>query len=140
MAVDLEAHVVLDPDDIDIDQKIKALTSGKGFDFSIDCSGNEKAQNLCINATRRRGQVALIGESDKLTLEVSNQLIRKGLVLNGIWHYNFYDIPKLFEVVANNPVAIDQLITHKFSMENTEKAWELQEKRQCGKILIYPWE
>jgi len=140
LAADLGAHVILDPDDNNIEERIKALTSGKGVDFAIDCSGNEKAQNLCINATRRRGQVAFIGESDKLTLEVSNQLIRKGLILNGIWHYNFYDIPKLFEVVANNSEAIDKLITHKFPMENIEKAWELQEKRQCGKILIYPWE
>jgi L-iditol 2-dehydrogenase len=138
LAVDLGAHVVLDPDDISIEEKIKALTSGKGVDFSIDCSGNEKAQNLCINSTKRRGQVAFIGESNKLTLDVSNQLIRKGLVLNGIWHYNFYDIPKLFNVVANNSEAIDKLITHKFPMENIEKAWELQEKRQCGKILLYP--
>ncbi len=44
----------------------------------------ENGYDLCVNATKRRGQVAFIGESNKLTLDVSNQIIRKGLVINGI--------------------------------------------------------
>jgi hypothetical protein len=51
-----------------------------------------------------------------------------------------YDIPKLFQIVEECSGFLDKLITHKFSMMDVKKAWELQTTRQCGKVILYPWE
>ena len=62
------------------------------MDKAIDCSGVVAAQRLCIDATRRRGQVTFVGEcQDDLPIKISPDMIRKGLTLHGSWHYNLAD-------------------------------------------------
>ena len=140
LAMKLGAETVLHPDDPGIREKILDLTGGKGVDMSIDCAGAESAQQLCINATKRRGQVAFVGESADLTVHVSDQLIRNGLTLHGIWHYNLKHIPEIFSVAKIFGKELDRLITHTFPLNKVEEAWELQSRRMCGKVLLYPWE
>src|SRR5262245_65970436 len=45
----------------------------------LDCSGNLQAERLCVDATRRKGKVAFIGEGNhELSVRISPDLIRKG--------------------------------------------------------------
>ena len=71
---------------------------------------------------------------------VSDDLIRKGLTLYGVWHYNLNDIPALFQVAQQSAAQLDALITHQFPLANAAAAWELQLTRQCGKVILHPWE
>jgi len=139
LAKALGADVVINPRDENALAQILALTNSIGVDKSIECSGMPDAQRLCIDATRRNGAVALVGESGDLTIKVSDDIIRNGLQLHGIWHYNLKDIPKLFNIVQDCPEQIDQLITHTFPMSQVQDAWELQSTRQCGKVVLHPW-
>ena len=140
LALKLGAEKVLDPEDYKILDNILKLTEGRGTDTSIDCTGNSEAQTLLINAVKRTGRVAFVGESEHLKIDVSRQLLRKGLKLFGIWHYNLKDIPKLFEIVKKSKELIDELITHKFPIAQVKDAWELQLSGNCGKIIIHPWD
>lgn len=140
LAMELGASEIVNPEDPDAVDQIKELTGGLGVDASIECAGAEAAQHLCINSTRRNGHVSFVGESGNLNVKVSDQLIRNGLTLHGIWHYNLNDIPKLFQIVEECSGLLDKLITHKFPLNKVEEAWELQTTRQCGKVLLYPWD
>lgn len=139
LAKELGAEIILDPGEPGVLEKIMEITEGKGVDMSVECAGAEPAQQLCLNATRRRGQVAFVGESGGLTVEVSDQLIRKGLILHGIWHYNLKHIPALFEIAGKHASLLDKMITHSFPLGQVEDAWELQSSGKCGKVLLYPW-
>src|SRR5207248_3013621 len=57
-AKELGAAAALDPRDPDVVSRIRSLTGGRGADKSLDCSGVVPAERLCIDATRRRGDVA----------------------------------------------------------------------------------
>ena len=116
------------------------LTNGIGADKSIDCAGAESAQRLLIDATRRNGSVSFVGESGELTIKVSDDMIRKGLTLGGAWHYNLAGAPKIMQIVQQSQDALDKLITHAFPMTQVKDAWELQITRQCGKVVLHPWE
>ena len=81
-ALEMGAEAVLDPNDPDILQQIRSLTGGRGVDCAIDCSGRVSSERLCIDATRRRGRVAFVGEcGDEVSIRVSPDLIRKGLTI-----------------------------------------------------------
>ncbi|GAH52770.1 unnamed protein product, partial [marine sediment metagenome] len=54
---------------------IQDLTKGEGVDVAIDCSGNPIAENNALNSVKKLGRVAFIGESKKLVIDPSNQLI-----------------------------------------------------------------
>jgi len=139
LARELGAETVIDPHDPDALAKIYDLTGGIGVDKAIECSGASAARRLLVDATRRRGQVALVGEGSEFTVHVSNDMIRKGLTLLGSWHFNLADAPRLMQVIRSARGLLDKLITHTFPMHQVQEAWELQMTGNCGKVLLYPW-
>lgn len=130
---------VLDPFDPTTPDIIRQMTGGIGADCAIDCSGAVQAQRLCIEATRRKGKVAFVGEChDPLALTISPDMIRKGLTLVGSWHYNLADFGKLMQVIERSPL-LDLLVTHRFAMSEIQAAFECAVSQQSGKIILNPW-
>ncbi len=139
-ALALGAEIVLAPDDGDLLPRLRELTDGVGVEKAIDCSGHPAAHRLCIDATRRLGAVAFVGECGEDTpLRVSPDLIRKGLSVCGSWHYNRRDVPRLLNMIAAIPTQLDLLISHEFALESIGQAWELQATGNCAKVLVKPW-
>lgn len=139
-ARELGAEAVLDPADPQIVQQILDLTRGLGVDYAVDCSGVVAAHRLCIDATRRRGAVAFVGESQAETpVVISPDLIRKGLTLFGSWHYNLRYAPKIMTMIGQSGPVLDQLISHTFPLSQVAEAWDVQASGQCAKVLLRPW-
>ena len=139
LARELGAEVVLDPNDENVLEQIMDLTDGVGVDKAVDCSGASQAHRLMVDAARRKGQVTFVGEGGEFPLAASRDMIRKGLVLRGNWHYNLGDYPKLMKVIRESPEQLDKFITHSFPMNQVQKAWELQITGNCGKVVLNPW-
>jgi len=139
LAMDIGAAAAIDPLAEGALKAIMDLTGGVGPDKAIDCSGVAAAQRLAIDATRRRGQVSFVGEAGELPVKISQDLIRKGLTLHGVWHWNLRDTPRMMQTIAAAGAMLDKAITHTFPMSRVAEAWELQMTHQCGKVLLYPW-
>ena len=138
-AKELGADLVLDPNDKEIREKIMSFTDGLGVDACMECVGSIQAQRLCLDVTRRKGKIALIGEcGDDLKVEASADFIRTGISIFGQWHYNLNDAFKIMEVIKNSPV-IDKLITHVLPMGKIQDALALDATHQSGKIILNPW-
>lgn len=138
LAKSLGAAAVIHPQD-DALQQVLALTEGAGVDKAVDCSGSAAAQRLMIDAARRKGQVAFVGEAGELTVHVSNDLIRKGLTLHGQWHYRLADTPRIMDAIRRARPLLDQMITHTFPLHRVQEAFDLQLTGQCGKVILQPW-
>jgi threonine dehydrogenase-like Zn-dependent dehydrogenase len=139
-ARELGAEAVFDPASGDIVERLRSLTSGRGVDCAIDCSGSVAAERLCIDATRKKGRVAFVGESyTPLALTISPDMIRKGLTLIGAWHYNLNDFDRVMEVIRTSPL-IDRLISHVIPMSRIQEAFELSASHETAKIVLTPWE
>ncbi len=132
-------ETVFDPGEPDLLNKILDLTDGNGVSCAMDCSGKGTSQRLCIDATRRRGRVAFVGESsDDLVIHVSPDLIRKGLKMVGAWLYNTNDYPKVMQVIQKSPL-MDKLISHCLPMSQMKEAFELLVSGKSAKVVVYPW-
>lgn len=139
LALELGAESVVDPTDDAAVEAIRGLTHGIGPDKAVECSGAVAAHRLCIDAVRPKGMVAFVGESSApTTLEVSRDLLRKGLTLCGTWQYNVNDAGALMQQIAEVGASLDRLITHQFSLDDVQTAWETQASGHCGKILLRP--
>jgi len=130
---------VLDPGDEHILRHLMDLTEGVGIDKSLDCSGSLQAHRLMVDAARCKGQVTFIGEGGEFPLAASRDMVRKGLVLRGNWHYNLGWYPKLMRVIRESSKQLDKFITHAFPMSIVQNAWELQITGNCGKVILDPW-
>jgi len=140
LAQALGATAIVDPTDPDALARIRALTNGRGVDKAIDCSGVVAAHRLCIDAARRKGQVAFVGEcSDATPLHISPDMIRKGLTLIGSWHYSMQDTPTIMALIGQVGTQLDKLITHRFPLTAVQEAWDLQLAGKSAKVLLQPW-
>lgn len=140
LASELGADVVLDPGAADCLDAIIELTGGQGVDKAVDCSGVVAAHRLAIDATRRKGRVSFVGQChDETPITISKDMIQKGLTLHGVWHYNLSAYPRVMQVIEELPAA-EKLITHTFSIDDIQKAWEIQASGECGKVILKPWE
>ena len=142
LALELGAEAVVNPLDSEALQQILELTlDGRGVDKAVDCSGVVAAHRLCIDAARRKGQVAFVGEcSDDTPLRISSDMIRKGLRLVGSWHFNMADTPRMMTMIGELGGELDKLITHRYALADIQNAWETQLSGQCGKVILQPWE
>lgn len=133
------AHVIGPVDDLAA-ERIRDLTGGVGADSAMDCSGSPAAHRLCIDALRRRGSLAFVGESTGDTrLTVSPDMIRKGIQLMGSWHYNMKGAHDIMDCIARNSGKLDRFITHLFPIDEIQRAWETQVTGRCAKVVIQPW-
>ena len=142
LALELGAEAVVNPLAEDALGQILALTSnGRGVDKALDCSGVVAAHRLCIDAARRKGVVAFVGEChDDTPLRISPDMIRKGLTMLGSWHFNLADAPRMMTMIGRLGDQLDKLITHRYPMAGIQSAWETQLSGHCGKVLLQPWE
>ena len=140
-ALELGAAAVINPLDNDALQQILDLTKGRrGVDKAIDCAGVVAAHRLCIDAARRRGQVAFVGEcNDETPLRISPDMIRKGLTLIGSWHYSLADSLRIMEMIGEIGDQLDRLISHRFAIDDIQQAWQTQFSGQCSKVILQPW-
>lgn len=140
LALKLGAEAVLDPTAAYVHQQILDLTDGVGASKSVETTGFPLYMDVVMKGTRRRGNVSIIGEGGAYPLPISDGMIRTGLTLHGIWHWNLGDAPDMMRMIGRVGDKLDQMITHRFSLDKIEDAWKLQMTGQCGKVVIKPWE
>ena len=129
---------VVDPTDDPV-TTIRNRTNGVGVDVAIECTGVSAAQRVAIDATRRRGAIAFVGEGDDLQLHTSDDLLRKGLAVHGIWHYDLGLAPELLALIGEQEAAIETMVTHEYPLSSIETAFETQAAGRTGKVLLSPW-
>lgn len=140
-AKQMGVEAVINPQDENALQQIRDLTTdGRGVDCALDCSGSVKAHRLCIDAARRGGKVAFVGQcGDETPVVVSRDLIGKGLWLIGAWHYNLNHFPSIMKVIQGSPL-LDVLVSHVMPMSQIQKAMEISASHDNAKIILKPWE
>lgn len=132
LALELGADIVIDP------SQISLATAGNGINKVIECAGDQFYQQLAIKTVNRKGEIAFIGESSELPIHISKDLLRKGLKLHGIWHWNLNHTPEMINLIRSSKEKIGKLITHIFPLDKIEEAFKIQRSGQCGKIIIKP--
>ena len=138
LALDLGAEAVLNPRDGDVVERVREMTDGLGASKSVETSGQTSYMDILMSATRRKGHFAFIGESGDYTIQVSDGMIRNGLTLHGIWHWNMGDAPDMLKMISEIGDSLDKMITHHFPLGQMEDAWKLQMTGQCGKVIVHP--
>jgi propanol-preferring alcohol dehydrogenase len=135
-ALDLGADGAIDPQAGPDVAKLREETDGEGVDIEIDCSGNGKAQNAALDAARRFGKVAFIGESRETTINPSDQLIRKQLTLIGSWYFNISEWDDIVRVITTQKIPLEKLVTHTFSLDDAPTAFRMFDDRQTEKAVF----
>lgn len=108
---------------------------GEQPDVTIECSGATPSIQTAIYATKSGGCVVLVGlGASDITLPVVNAAVRE-VDIRGIFRYvNCY--PTALAMVASGKVNVKPLITHRFNIEDTLKAFETTHRGEGIKVMI----
>ena len=137
LAAQLDADVILDPNAVDVPGKIRDVTRGKGADAALDFSGNEQGQRQALESIRYLGRAAFVGLNQKnLLLEPTRHIMERQITLIGSIIPAKGDYEEIFDFVADRDVPLEELVTHRFGLEEAPEAFNLHESGKAGKIVF----
>lgn len=119
-------------------QAIRDLTHGRGAHASLDASSSPKARADAVRCVRTWGKACFVGEGDTVTLDVSNDLLRRQVTLIGSWTFSTVGQADCARYVADREIDLDRLFTHRWKLEQAEEAYKLFDAQTSGKGVILP--
>ncbi|MBQ5799682.1 MAG: L-threonine 3-dehydrogenase [Oscillospiraceae bacterium] len=107
----------------------------EGFDVGFEMSGSGAALNQMIGVMRNGGKISLLGLGNTQVSLDMNQVIGKGLTLQGIygrkmdnWHQMSY--------MVQGGLDLTPAITHRFHYTEFEKGFEAMHSGKSGKVIL----
>ena len=115
-------------------EEIKRLTDGVGVDCCIETAGNPITHELTVSLTRKGGNIALVGIPKDTHVPINVfDIIDKELTIRGVFRYaNTYRTA--IEILESGIVNFEEMITNRFSLDETGKALELTLKDKMSAI------
>ncbi|MCB0194688.1 MAG: zinc-binding dehydrogenase [Anaerolineae bacterium] len=116
--------------------QIRELTGGYGVERAIDASGNDKARLTAIQATRKWGKIVFIGEGGTVNFQPSPDIIHDQKAIYGSWVTSIWLMEELVERIVRWGIHPEDLVTHRFSLEQADEAYSLMASGKCGKVAV----
>jgi threonine 3-dehydrogenase len=139
LARKMGATRVIDPARESIKEAMERHGMVAGFDIGLECSGSPAAFNDMVNHMYNGGKISLLGLLPQKTQINWNNVIFKGLTLKGIYGREMYETWYHMEMMLTSGLDITSVITHRFKADDYQKAFEIMEDGNCGKIIL-DWE
>jgi len=130
------ADAVFVSDENTLQDVINETYQGKGFERTVDCSGHTDGRQLCIRATRQWGKMVMIGEGGTVEFNPSPDIIHDQITIYGSWVTNIWRMEELVERIVRWGIHPEDLVTHRFELDEVDKAYQLMDEGKCGKVAI----
>ena len=133
LAEDFGADYVIDPMNNDVVSAIRDLTGGVGAHKSLDCSSNAQARADAVRCLRGWGTACFVGEGGQVTLDVSQDILRRQINIVGSWTFSKNGQADCAAFVAERKIDVDALFTDEYSLDEASEAYQKFETQTTGK-------
>jgi (R,R)-butanediol dehydrogenase/meso-butanediol dehydrogenase/diacetyl reductase len=133
LAQELGADEVVDPGRVDPVRTLRELTHGEGVEVALDCSGNSDARLAAVRSACTWGRVGFVGEGNKTTFDISQDMIRRQLTIHASWTFSAVGQEECARFVATRRIPLGRLLTHRFKLDDAEAAYRLFDTQTTGK-------
>ncbi|WP_057913337.1 L-threonine 3-dehydrogenase [Peribacillus muralis] len=127
----------IDQDPLEI---TKGLTNADGVDVVCEMSGNPAAIQQGFKMAANGGRISILSlPSQPVMLNITEDIVFKGLTIQGITGRKMFSTwQQVSSLLGSGKVDVKPMITHRFSLSEFEKGFDLMIKGQCGKVLLIP--
>ncbi|MCL2343073.1 MAG: zinc-binding dehydrogenase [Firmicutes bacterium] len=129
------ADYVFGPND-DVLGEVRRLTGGRGVERAVDCSGNTLARQTAIRATAKWGKIVFVGEGGTVEFNPSPDIIHDQKTIYGSWVTSTWRMEELVDKLDRWGIHPEDLVTHRFSLDEADKAYALMDGGNCGKVAV----
>ena len=140
MAEELGADSVIRMPDQDVKEEVQKATDGLGVDAVVETTASAAGLNDTLSAVRKGGSVVLIGGYHG-PLEIHlNRIVGGELRVTGSSCYGYSGIRTDFawsaDLISSGRIPASKLITHRFPLDEAEKAFEIAADKKTGSIKV----
>jgi len=138
-AKDFGATDTVNSGDADWKEQVLALTDGAGVDVAIEAVGIPDTFTMAVDLVRPGGHVANVGVHGKPAELALNKLwIRNITITTGLVNTNTSAM--LLKLLAQHRLPVDKFVTHEFTFDQLEEAYEVfgnAAEHNALKVLIH---
>jgi alcohol dehydrogenase len=136
----LGADRVLNPERLNVVEEIKKLTNGKGTDVAIEAVGSVETFNWSFESVRSGGRISIVGvfPFEKVGISLRDMLRRNLQMRAG--RANLIHMERIISLIEGGKLDLTPLITHRMSLSDAAKAYEIFAGRSENvlKIILAP--
>ncbi len=116
-------------------KEVRELTGG-GADITIECIGNPKTIELGPTLLRPGGRYVQVGYSHQAAPLNAGRLMFREIEIIGSLGCRPVDYPKIIEMVRLKKIQLNPVVTHRFRLEDINKAFDLMRKGESLRSII----
>lgn len=135
------ADLVLNLEKEDLVSRMEEETNGEGADVVIVAAPSPRAQEQSLQVAARGGRINLFGGlpegKDQIHFK-SNLVHYKELVVKGTTGSSTYEYRQAMNILASGRVDLSRLISERFGLQDTLRAFQLAASRKAFKVIITP--
>lgn len=105
-------------------------------DVAVDASGKGAARRAALDALGQRGALVCVGHGEGIALEVSSDLIAPERSVVGSEYFRYDELAANLVRLREHRSYLAQIVTHRFGLEDIQRAFELFHAGQTGKVVI----
>jgi threonine dehydrogenase-like Zn-dependent dehydrogenase len=107
-----------------------------GFDITFDVTGAAGGRIMAIRSAKRWGTTMFIGGYNEVTIKPSPWILQKQLTIRGSWVFSADEGRQLCQDLVKWQLHPHDLISHRFSLKEADKAYELFSSGKANKVVI----
>lgn len=119
---------------------IKKFTDNLGVDYVFECTGQPDVWQQSVNYVRRGGTIILFGgcKSGTTVTYDTGRLHYDEITLKGVFHFTPDNVNEAYNLLKNRTINVSTLISGKYPLKDTEKAFLKLSKGEGIKYAIIP--
>jgi threonine dehydrogenase-like Zn-dependent dehydrogenase len=117
---------------------------GRMVDLVLDVTGNPNGARMAIDLVKKKGTVILLGlyGMDKEIPLILDKVVFKEVRVQGVFSHDFRSVIPAIHLAESGKYLLERMVTHRFPLEEAEKAVKLAggeiEGKDPIKIVIVP--
>ncbi|HSK19525.1 MAG TPA: NAD(P)-dependent alcohol dehydrogenase [Longimicrobiales bacterium] len=139
MAVKLGADITINYRDHDVVKTVMEITGGRGADVAIEALGTQATFESALRSLRAGGTLSSLGVySGKLTMPIDAFAAGLGdhKVITTLCPGGKERMRRLMNVVGSGRVDLRPLVTHRYSLDDIEEAYDLFANQRDGVLKV----
>ena len=131
--------VVINAQDNDPIEVIRDITDGKGVGGVLECSGSPVARRQAASVAGRGATVVYVGVGNPELVVSFEDVLQNDITIRSNSVYSMASYYDAVEFLLKHPVPLDEIVTHRFKIEQAVEAFSRFDTGETGKV-IFEWD
>ncbi len=136
MALKMGADMIINPQEVNLREAVRAETGGIGADVAIECVGCLLTD--AISCVRRGGRVLLFGMNSTACCSCTQyDITREEITIIGTYISN-HSMPSVIRLLQTGKMPLDKLITHRVKLSNIMDGIKAMQSGDAIEVIVTP--